>query len=84
MDLPEIFKVKIDENLNNNSKSYIGRNKKDDDSIEDVLKYLPVTVYILLKDNEVTTTIIDRTKNYLITRKRDVIYINDILKIKKL
>lgn len=84
MDLPEIFKVKIDENLNNNSKSYIGRNKKDDDSIEDVLKDLPVTVYILLKDNEVTTTIIDRTKNYLITRKRDVIYINDILKIKKL
>ena len=84
MDLPEIFKVKIDENLNNNSKSYIGRNKKDDDSIEDVLKDLTVTVYILLKDNEVTTTIIDRTKNYLITRKRDVIYINDILKIKKL
>ena len=83
MKLPEIYKNKIDENINNNTRNYVKKNNEQPESIEEILKALPVTVYILLKNREFTATIIDRTENYIITKNRDVLYIKDIIKIKK-
>lgn len=84
MQLPEIYKNKIDENGNNNLRNYIKKNDNQSESIDQILKSLPVTVYILLKNKEIATTIIDRTKNYIITKNRDVLYIKDIIMIKKI
>lgn len=82
MDLPEIFKNKINEDLNNNKKTY--RSTKNDESLDLILKNIPVTVYIETNNKELTTTIIGRTQNYIVTKGRDVIYIKDIKTIKKI
>lgn len=82
MDLPEIFKNKINEDLNNNKKTY--RSTKNDESLDLILKNIPVTAYIETNNKELTTTIIGRTQNYIVTKGRDVIYIKDIKTIKKI
>ena len=78
MKLPEIFKNKIE--LNNNKEIFIG----DFNDNEDIFSKLPVKVKITTKKDElVITTIVGKTKNYLITKNRNVIYINDIKSIEK-
>ena len=76
MSLPEIFKNTINDN-NKEEKLYRGKfTEVTDESIYD---NLPVKVHIVT-----TTTIIGKTKNYIVTKERDVIYINDIKEITKL
>lgn len=82
-DLPEIFKNKLDDDLNNN-KEFFRSNSVHDEDINSILKSIPVTVYIETNTKEMTTTIIGRTENYIITKMREVIYINDIKTIKRL
>ncbi len=82
MDLPEIFKNKINENLDNNKRSF--RSTEKEENLDLILKNIPVTVYIETNNKELTTTIIGRTKNYVVTKGRDVIYIKDIKTIKKI
>ncbi len=82
-DLPEIFKNKLDDDLNNN-KEFFRSNSSHDEDINSILKSIPVTVYIETNTKELTTTIIGRTENYIITKMREVIYINDIKTIKRL
>lgn len=82
-DLPEIFKNKLDDNLNNNTEVFRS-NKTNHEDINSILKSIPVTVYIETNTKELTTTIIGRTENYIITKMREVIYINDIKTIKRL
>ena len=79
MKLPEIFKNKINTS-NNNKEVFIGEFSEN----EDIFAKLPVNVKITTKKDElVITTIIGKTKNYLITKNRNVIYINDIKQIEK-
>lgn len=82
-DLPEIFKNKLDDDLNNN-KEFFRSNIVHNEDINSILKNIPVTVYIETNSKEMTTTIIGRTENYIITKMREVIYINDIKTIKRL
>ncbi len=80
MKLPEIFKNKINVN---NEKTFIGKNEKKE-SLEDYLKDLPTTLIITTnKYKEEPLIIVGRTKNYIITKTRDVIFIKDIKNIKK-
>lgn len=82
MKLPEIFKNKLSDNINNNERVFIesDSNKQGDDFLDN----LPVKVKIVtLKGEEITTTIVGKTKNYLITKNRNVLYINDLKEIKK-
>ena len=44
-DLPEIFKNKLDDNLNNNTEVFRS-NKTNHEDINSILKSIPVTVYI--------------------------------------
>lgn len=86
MKLPEIFKNKLDENINNNEKTYISSSKEEKLEVEngDLLNSLPVKVRITTsKYKNELITIVGRTKNYIITKNRDVIYIDDIKEIKK-
>ncbi len=83
MNLPEIFKNKLDDNLNNN-KEFFRSNSTYSEDINSILRSIPVTVYIETDNKDLTTTIIASTKNYIITKKREVIYINDIKTIKRL
>ncbi len=79
MKLPEIFKNRFKENVNNNKEVYMGSLEDDD-----IFKKLPVKVKLITNSGEeVTSTIIGKTKNYLITKNRNVIYINDIKEIKR-
>lgn len=79
MKLPEIFKNKINTS-NNNKEVFIGEFSEN----EDIFAKLPIKVKITTKKDElVITTIIGKTKNYLITKNRNVIYINDIKQIEK-
>ena len=81
MSLPEIFKNTIDDN-NKEEKLYRGKfTEVTDESIYD---NLPVKVHIVTNTKNITTTIIGKTKNYIVTKERDVIYINDIKEITKL
>jgi hypothetical protein len=82
MKLPEIFKNKIDENLDNNTRTF--RGNATETPKEDILDNLPVKVIInQTNGKEIKTTVVGRTKNYIITKNRDVISINDIKEIKK-
>ncbi len=79
MKLPEIFKNRFKENVNNNKEVYMGSLEDDD-----IFKKLPVKVKLITNSGEeVTSIIIGKTKNYLITKNRNVIYINDIKEIKR-
>lgn len=81
MSLPEIFKNTINDN-NKEEKLYRGKfTEVTDESIYD---NLPAKVHIVTNTKNITTTIIGKTKNYIVTKERDVIYINDIKEITKL
>lgn len=81
MSLPEIFKNTINDN-NKEEKLYRGKfTEVTDESIYD---NLPVKAHIVTSTKNITTTIIGKTKNYIVTKERDVIYINDIKEITKL
>ena len=85
MKLPEIFKNKLDETINNNERTFISFSKEEKkDNKEDILNNLPVYVKLKTKDKTITTTIVGKTKNYIITKDRHVIEINDIKDIKKI
>jgi len=85
MKLPEIFKNKLEGNINNNVKTFIGSYDKETvNSKEDIFKELPVKVKITtIKGKEITDVVVGKTKNYIITNSRNVIYINDIKDIRK-
>lgn len=82
MKLPEIFKNKLNDNINT-ERTFIGKSEKKE-SLESYLKNLPVTLIITTnKYQEEPLIIVGKTKNYLITKTRDVIFIKDIKNIKK-
>ena len=80
MQLPKIFKNKLDESVNNNHHIFMGQF---DNSNDDIFNKLPVKVKLLTNKGEIVSTIIGKTKNYLITNNRNVIYIKDIKEIKR-
>ena len=81
MKLPEIFKNKLDERINNNKRIFIG---EADNQSEDIFNKLPVRVKLITnKGDKITCTIVGKTTNYLITKNRNVIYMNDIKEIKR-
>ncbi len=80
MDLPEIFKNKIDENIENSQYSYYSGDK---DIRGSNLNQFPVDAIIETKNRTFKTKIIGKTNNYLITNNREVIYIDDCINIKK-
>lgn len=82
MKLPEIYKNKIDEDLDNNTRTFIS--STDNDNIDLILKDLPTLVYITTKDKNFYATVIGKTTNYIVTRDKEVIRISDIIKIKKI
>ena len=70
MELPEIFKNKI--NINKEDKYYRGSFEKANE-----LK-LPVKVKIRYQNHEFTTTIVNMTNNYYITKDGNVLYKEDV------
>lgn len=77
MSLPEIFK----NNIKNETKEPTYRGKFTELKKENKLKG---KVHIKTNTKDITTTIIGQTPNYIITKERDVIYINDIIEITNL
>ena len=70
MELPEIFKNKI--NINKDDKYYRGSIEKANE-----LK-LPAKVKIRYQNHEFTTTIVNMTSNYYITKEGNVLYKKDV------
>ena len=70
MELPEIFKNKI--NINKEDKYYRGSFEKANE-----LKW-PATVKIRYQNHEFTTTIVNMTNNYYITKDGNVLYKEDV------
>lgn len=70
MELPEIFKNKI--NINKEDKYYRGSFEKVNE-----LK-LPAKVKIRYQNHEFTTTIVNMTNNYYITKEGNVLYKEDV------
>lgn len=70
MELPEIFKNKI--NINKDDKYYRGSFEKVNE-----LK-LPAKVKIRYQNHEFTTTIVNMTNNYYITKEGNVLYKEDV------
>ena len=81
MSLPEIFKNKIDENIENSQHTFYSGNQ---DSRGNVFDTFPVDAIIETNNRSFITEIVGKTDNYLITNNREVIYINDCTSIKKL
>ena len=81
MKLPEIFKNKLDNSVNNNEKVFMG---EIEDRKQSIFDKLPVKVKLLTnKEEELICTIVGKTQNYLITKNRNVIYLKDIKEIKR-
>ena len=80
MSLPEIFKNKIAENIENSQHTFYSANQ---DNRGNILNTFPVDAIIETKNRSFITKIVGRTDNYLITNNREVIYINDCVSIKK-
>ncbi|MDD2238501.1 MAG: hypothetical protein PHH51_01270 [Bacilli bacterium] len=80
MNLPKIFKNKIDENIKNSQYTYYGLSNRNINNID--LNQLPIDAIIETKDRIFKARIIAKTNNYLITDKKEVIYIPDCLNIK--
>ena len=70
MELPEILKNKI--NINKEDKYYRGSFEKSNE-----LK-LPAKVKIRYQNHEFTTTIVNMTNNYYITKDGNVLYKEDV------
>ena len=81
MKLPEIFKNKLDDNINQSRKVYMG---EIDNNPEELFRKFPVKVTMVTKNDEIVNSIIvGKTENYLITKNRNVIYLKDLKEIKK-
>lgn len=80
MSLPEIFKNTI----NDNKEEKLYRGKFTQVTDESIYDNLPVKVHIVTSTKNITTTIIGKTQNYIVTKERDVININDIKEITKI
>lgn len=80
MSLPEIFKNTI----NDNKEEKLYRGKFTQVTDETIYDNLPVKVHIVTSTKNITTTIIGKTQNYIVTKERDVININDIKEITKI
>lgn len=70
MELPEIFKNKI--NINKEDKYYRGSFEKSNEF------KLPAKVKIRYQNHEFTTTIVNMTNNYYITKDGNVLYKEDV------
>ena len=70
MELPEIFKNKI--NINKDDKYYRGSFEKANEL------NLPAKVKIRYQNHEFTTTIVNMTNNYYITKDGNVLYKEDV------
>ncbi len=70
MELPEIFKNKI--NINKEDKYYRGSFEKANEL------NLPAKVKIRYQNHEFTTTIVNMTNNYYITKDGNVLYKEDV------
>ncbi len=81
MKLPEIFKGKVDEEVDNQQHTYYGKENLDRGDIN--LNILPVDAIIETKDRIFRAKIIGKTNNYIVTNNQEVIYINDCISIKK-
>ena len=58
--------------------------EKESNSMDELLKEFPINVKLVTqKGNEIATTLVGRTSNYIITKNRDVIYLKDIRNIRK-
>lgn len=73
MELPEIFKNKI--NINEDDKYYRGSFKENNFK-------LPMNVKIRYQNHEFNTTIVNMTNNYYITKDGNVLYKDDVTIIK--
>ncbi len=83
MKLPEIFKNKLNDNVNNNKKLFISMDN-DNTNNNDIFISFPVKLKLTyFNGEEVTSIIVGKTKNYLITKNRNVIYLKDLKEIKK-
>lgn len=80
MDLPEIFKNRIDENIENSQITYYSGDK---DIRGNDFETFPVDAIIETRNRTFRTKLIGKTNNYYITNNREVIYINDCVNIKK-
>ena len=98
-DLPKIFHNKIEKKINNNRNVYYSNSNTNNikesrdnrtilQKINDIFSspnYIyKANVEITLKDKKITTRIIGRNKNYIITMDNDLIPITDIIDIKSL
>ncbi|MDD4187684.1 MAG: hypothetical protein PHX04_02845 [Bacilli bacterium] len=80
MSLPEIFKNKINENIENSQHTFYSANQES----RNVFDTFPVDAIIETNNRSFITKIVGKTDNYLITNNREVIYINNCTSIKKL
>ena len=95
MDKPKVFKNKINKSIKNNENIFYSK-KKENDEIQDSRNIIqkindifasPNYVYkanvkIKTKDDIITTRIIGRNKDYIITMDNKLIPIKDIIDIK--
>lgn len=81
MNLPEIYKNKIDESIKNSQYTYYGISNREARDVN--FNVLPVDTIIETKDRIFRARIIAKTNNYLITNKKEIVYIHDCISIKK-
>lgn len=80
MDLPEIFKNKIDDNIENSQVTYYSADNNDRGLN---INIFPYDAIIETKNRTFRAKIIGKTDNYVITNNREIIYIDDCINIKK-
>lgn len=80
MNLPKIYKNKIDESIKNSQYTYYGLSNRDLKKVD--FNILPVDTIIETKNKIFRAKIIAKTNNYLITDKKEVVYIHDCISIK--
>ena len=95
MNKPKVFRNTINKNIKNNKKVFYSKNKNEEEIIDNrnVIQKLndifssPNYIYkanvkIKTKDDIITTRIIGRNKDYIITMDNKLISIKDIIDIK--
>ena len=80
MQLPEIYKNKIEDEIKNSQAIYYSKDRDENTSLTN----LPVDAFIETKHKMFRTTIVGKTNNYLVTNQGDVIELKDCLSIKKI
>ena len=80
VNLPKIYKNKIDEQIRNSQDTYYSREA----SKSDFLNNLPMDAVIETKNRLWQAKIVGKTENYLVTNTGEVINLNECIKIRKL